>query len=61
MRGGSPSLEFRCFLIGECDCAGEGKELGDVEEAILWRVVGPWAERGEGSSASDQLRLDMFQ
>ena len=62
MSGGcSPSREWRGFFGGEWDWTGEGKEFGDVEETILCRVVGPWAERGEGSSASDQLRLDILR
>ena len=60
MRGGSLSIECRGFFVGECGWAGEGKALGEVEEMILCREIVPWAERGEGSSASDQLRLDIL-
>jgi hypothetical protein len=56
MRGGSLSIELRCFFVGESGCAGEGKELGEVESIL----VAPWTDRGEGSSASDQLRLDIL-
>lgn len=41
MTGRSLSTELRGFLVGEFDCTGEGKELGEVEDAILCKVVGP--------------------
>ena len=59
--GGSPSTDVRCFFVGDVACAGEGKALGDVEEIILCRFAAPCVERGEASSASDQLRLDILR